>query len=222
MHGTVILMMALSGLGCHNKSCGSGYSAAPVSACSTGCDTVGSGYYASSQVGYIDSCNSGCGGGNGYAGYTPAYGGGMYDASYAGACYGSYESRGCFGIFKKRNGGGLFSCFKKNRGCYAPTSYGCDAGVYDSSYSTPVFGSYTPSYLSNEPVYSSSQVYGSGPAVGSAQYTTTSVAPAAEVATPVPPAPAADAAPIPPAPAVDPTAPVPAAEAVPAAPAPGA
>jgi len=214
--------MALSGLGCHNKSCGSGYAAAPTAACSTGCDTVDSGYYASSQVGYIDSCSSGCGAGNGYAGYTPAYGGGMYDASYAGACYGGYGKTGCFSGWKKR-GGGLFSCFKKNRGCYAPTSYGCDAGVYDSSYSTPAFGSYTPSYVSNDPVYSSSQVYGSGQVVGSAQYTTTSVAAPAAAAvapaatsTPVPPAPAPDAAPVPPAPAVDPTAPAP------AAPAPGA
>ena len=202
---------------------------------------VDSGYYPSSQVGTIDSCSSCSGSGYGAAGYTSGYSSGMYDASYAAVNYGSYGSRGCFSGWKKR-GGGLFSCFKKNRGCYAPTSYGCEAGAYDTSYSTPVFGSYTPGYVGGDAVYGSSQAYGSGQVVGSTQYTGSAQAPAytstsasmvAPVAAdtitaPAPPAPAApDAAPIPPAPAVDPTAPAAAAveaaaEAVPVAPAPAA
>lgn len=212
MHATVVLLMAMSGLGCHNKSCGgSGYASAPA-ACSTGCGEVVSGdYYPSSQVGYIDSGSSCSTSGYGSAGYSSGYSGGMYDASYAAVSCGS--TRGCFGGAWKR-GGGLFSCFKKNRGCYAPVSYGCDTNLYDTSYSTPVFGSYTPSYTGGDSVYSSSQAYGSGQVMGSTQYAPSSYAPATAAGMNSYSAPAADAVapPTPPAPSP--------ADAVPPAPAP--
>jgi hypothetical protein len=234
MQGTVVLLMALSGLGCHHKSCDGCYDAAP--ACYSGC-YGGVGYdgcysgYPSTQVGYISSA-PGCYGAGYSACYTPAYSscyGAVYDASYAAACYcDDYPSHGWFCGPRRRWGGGgcgLFSCFRRNRGCgcYA-TSYGCDAGVYDGCYSTPVFGSYAPTYAGNM-IYGNSQIYGAGQVIGSTAYPSAAQTATAPVMTPTP-TPAPDTAtPPPPTPVTtEPPAPEPApppGDATPDAPAPG-
>jgi hypothetical protein len=62
MQGTIVMMLALSGLGCHHKSCAPAY----VPAC-------------------YSSCYSGCYGG-GYGGYG-CFGGAAYTTYVAPSCY---------------------------------------------------------------------------------------------------------------------------------------
>jgi hypothetical protein len=124
MQGTVVMLMALSGLGCHNKSCDVVY-APPLYSCFSG------GCYANVYPpDYVSpSCYSGC-----------------YSSCYSGCYSGSYGGHHGCGLFAK-----LFSCFKHSgcygggHGCYG-SGYGCYGGSYgsyssyDAPYAPPIFG----------------------------------------------------------------------------------
>src|SRR5271157_2225866 len=113
MQGTIVMLMALSGLGCHHKSCDVAYvpSYYDTGACYGGC--YGGGYATVVEP----SCYSGCYS-SGYSGcYSSGYGGcyggcygGGYDSCYSGCYGGGYDS--CYS--GRRHGGllsGLFHCF---------------------------------------------------------------------------------------------------------------
>ena len=175
MQGTIVMMMALSGLGCHHKSC------APVmaSSCYASCYSAPYGScYASTQAfvaptpavdccptAYVaPSCYGGCYGmGYATAAYLPAA---CYDSAYTGCYGGSCYGGSCYGggCYGGRRHGGLFACLfggHKRRAASAccspyqemfPTS-----GCYGGGYSPAVYGSYTP-------------VYGSGQGMATGQY----------------------------------------------------
>lgn len=124
MQGTVVMLMALSGLGCHNKSCDVVYAPPTYSCFSGGC------YANVYPPDYVSpSCYSGC-----------------YSSCYSGCYSGSYSGHHGCGLFAK-----LFSCFKHS-GCYGSgygcygSGYGCFGGSYgnfasyDAPYSPPIFG----------------------------------------------------------------------------------
>ncbi len=82
MQGTVVMLMALSGLGCHNKSCDVAYAPPAYSCFSGGCyanvyppDYVSPSCYS----GCYSSCYSGC-----YSSYGGSCYGGCYSGSYGG------------------------------------------------------------------------------------------------------------------------------------------
>lgn len=203
MQGTIVMLMALSGLGCHHRDC------APVVA--TGCyDSGYSGYAAPmlndcapcAQTSYVaPSCYSGS--------YSTGYSG-SYSAGYS-SCY-SQPSSSCYagGWNHKRHG--LFGWLCGHRRscdvCDVPVSNSCgcngNGSVYGSDYAPAVFGSYTP-------VYGSGQVTGATTTIPAA--TLEPAAPTAPptpatVTTPPPPpaaAPAVTTPPAPPAPAPPPT-----------------
>jgi hypothetical protein len=203
MQGTVVMLMALSGLGCHAKH------AAPVSscyssscyssACYSGSSCYSSGYAPvlsySANVGGCGTCETA----------MPAS---CYSSCYSSSCYSSAcYSGGGHGHKAKKRAGGLFGCFRKKH-----MSAGCDTcsmGVVgDLGYSAPVFGSYTDVVPSGQ-YLSSGQGY-SAPTMMSAP----APAPAPAAAAPAPPVPAANETPVPPTPApeaVVPPAPEPAA-----------
>jgi hypothetical protein len=196
MHGTIAVLMALSGLGCHHKtttvvapacytaayeSC---YSAPVVESCYSGCYSAP----------VVESCYSGC--------YTPTY----VECAPRKKC----------GLF-----GGLFGCFKKRRAyetCYTEpvveSCYsGCYSGCYGGGFGVPVYGDYTPVVAG--PIYGG-EAYAAGQAVG---YPTTQTVIPAETITPAVPAAPAAATPPPPAPAAaEPAAPAVPATTEPAAP----
>ncbi len=137
MQGTIVMLMALSGLGCHNKCYDVAYGP-PAYGC------VGGGCYANVYpTGWASPQSfAGCYAG-GYSGcYSTGYGcfgggcfGGGYGSCYS-ACYGGgYRRHGC-GLLA-----GLFGCCRwKNSDYYAfDTSYGgpMDSGI---SYNPPIFG----------------------------------------------------------------------------------
>jgi hypothetical protein len=96
MQGTVMMLMALSGLGCHNK----------------GCDVV---YVAPTHSGYDSGCYA-----NVYPSFvSPQSGAGCYVGGYSG-CYASVYDGGCFG--GGCYGGGMSSCYSS---CYARRHHGC-------------------------------------------------------------------------------------------------
>src|SRR5512135_1753178 len=209
MQGTIVMLMALSGLGCHHKSCGPAYAPACYSSCYGGC------YGGIAAVGYTTYVAPAC-----YsAGYSTCYGGcyglgasyggwGGWDGCYGG-CYGG--GGGCYGGgHHHRRGlfGGLCGRRRAYDCCDFPmVSYGCFGGCYGG---LPVYGSYTPVVMGG-PI-------ASGQYVPSGQ-TYTAPAPGPEPAPTPAPAPApggAETAPPPPAPTPSPPTP-----AAPAAPAPG-
>lgn len=214
MQGTVVMLMALSGLGCHHKACDTVY--AP-SACYSSC-------YSSGCFGgcYSSSCFSGCYGGDIIgscytSGYGSCYSGGLsscYSDSFGG-CYSSADYGGCYGGhggWKKgccigRLFSGLFHGHKWHRyrgyNAYASDEYVASAPFYSGYSGMPVFGA-------NVPTYTSSQ----------APVEPTPVAPsiAPDSATPPPPAPAAPATPNGEGLAPAPASPVPAPPAAPAVP----
>src|SRR5208283_3192838 len=102
MQGTIVMLMALSGLGCHHKSCDVAYvpSYYGTGACYGGC--YGGGYATVVEP----SCYSGC-----YSSSYSCYGGG-YDSCYSG-CY----------------GGGYDSCYSgRRRGCLLSALFHCFGG----------------------------------------------------------------------------------------------
>jgi hypothetical protein len=136
MQGTVVMLMALSGLGCHNKSCDVAYGPPAYSCFSGGC------YANVYPPDYVSpSCYSGC-----YAsGYSGCYSG-CYSSCYSGGCYGGRHGcgllAGLFSCFKHTGGHG---CYGSGYGCYG-SGYGCYGGLYDgfdgygAPYSPPIFG----------------------------------------------------------------------------------
>src|SRR5262245_55396190 len=142
MQGTIVMLMALSGVGCHHKSCnwapsaacyGGGYGAcygnnAPMN------DTTyvaPSGYSACYSLCYSGSYTMGYGGCYGGGGWGGCYGGGCYGGGcYGGGGWGCYGGRRC-GLF---GGGGLFGGLFgwKNRGNHcsdlAYAAGGCSDG----------------------------------------------------------------------------------------------
>ena len=169
MQGTIVMLMALSGLGCHHRGAAPAYGAG----CYSGNDSCYGGCYSTSLYA---SCYSGC-----YASYYGAGGscyGGCYSSSY-GSCYSSCYGGGCYGGRKHGGlfgGGGLFGCHKNRGGCYGGVGYG-SGGCYGSGWnysgcyaydmapaydcysgcSPAVFGSYTPV----GPVYTTGQTWAS-------------------------------------------------------------
>ena len=96
MQGTVMMLMALSGLGCHNKGYDVVY-APPTYGC------YGSGCYANVYPNFVSPQS-----------YTDGYVGGYsgcYANAYGGGCFGG----GCYG-------GGLSSCYSA---CYGGGHHGC-------------------------------------------------------------------------------------------------
>jgi hypothetical protein len=142
MQGTVMMLMALSGLGCHNKGCDVVYAAPTYSGYSSGC-------YANVYPSYVSPQSyTGCYAG-GYSGcYATIYDGGCF----GGGCYGGGLSScyaGCYG--GGHHGCGLLArlfshCGSRRHGCYGsgydsywPDSYGGDYG-YDLPYSPSMYG----------------------------------------------------------------------------------
>ena len=174
MQGTVLMLMALSGLGCHNKSCDVVYSPPAYSCFSGGC------YANVYPPDYVSpSCYSGCYS-SGYSGCYSSFGGSCYGGCYSGT-YGGHHGCG----FLAR----LFSCFKHSggHGCYGGgySGYGCYGGgfgTYDAPYDPPIFG------------YALQYNYGSmdsnqGPSSMTSPTPTPSEAVAPVAPNPVPPAP---------------------------------
>ena len=220
MQGTLVMLVALSGLGCHNKGCDIAYGPPTYSSCFG----VGLGCYADCYPGPVmPSCYAGCysggysgcyGGGYGscYAGcYGGCYGGGCY-GGWSGGCYGSgigscyggyYGSRGL-----RRHGGclsSLFSCFHKRAACSNNCGYAYAApACYGSAYAPAVFGSalgmtYGPmgsgqDYVSVQSLTVPSKQWSSGSMTTMPSTTTMP----SEVTTPVPPTPTTPSAVTPP------------------------
>jgi hypothetical protein len=140
MQGTLVMLVALSGLGCYNKGCDVAY-VPPTYACFAG------GCYANWYPGPVmPSCYAGCYGGcysGAYGGCYAGWGGagfgswcgGGFASCYGGGCYtGCHRRFGCgMGLF------GLFGCCHKRVGC-GGYGYG-GMGWYGGSYAPPVFGS---------------------------------------------------------------------------------
>jgi hypothetical protein len=96
MQGTVMMLMALSGLGCHNRGCDVVYAASTYSCYGGGC-------YANVYPSYVSPQS-----------YT-----GCYTGGYSG-CYASFYDGGCFG--GGCYGGGRSSCYSS---CYGGGHHGC-------------------------------------------------------------------------------------------------
>ena len=101
MQGTVMMLMALSGLGCHNRGCDLVYASPTYGGFPSSC-------YANAYPSYVSpQAFTGCYAG-GYSGcYATVYGGGCY----GGGCFGG----GCYG-------GGYSSCYSA---CYGGGHHGC-------------------------------------------------------------------------------------------------
>ena len=174
MQGTIVMLMALSGLGCHHKSCDVAY-VPPyygTGACYGGCYDGG---YAT-VVG--PSCYSGCYS-SGYSGcYSIGYGGcygGCYDSCYSGCYGGCYDS--CYS--GRRHGcllSALFHCFGGLFGHHRAYDYGCYDGDY-GFYSTIYSDHFPADFDSSMPIYETPMTTGEG-AYSSPRY-----------AAPAPPAP---------------------------------
>ena len=142
MQGTVMMLMALSGLGCHNKGYDVVYAAPTYSGYGSGCYAnvyptfVSPQSYAGCYVGgysgcYADVYGGGCFGGG-------CYGGGL--SSCYSACYGGGH-HGC-GLLAR-----LFSCCSfKRHGCYS-YGYGDGFGMYEADFYGAPYGDlpYSPS-----------------------------------------------------------------------------
>jgi hypothetical protein len=130
MQGTVMMLMALSGLGCHNKGYDMVYAPPTYSGYPSGC-------YANAYPNFVSpQSDAGCYVG-GYSGcYAAVYGGGCF----GGGCYGGGLSScysACYG--GRHHGCGLlsrlFSCCKsRGHGCYSyGYGYGGDPWGYDDT-----------------------------------------------------------------------------------------
>ena len=166
MQGTIAMLVALSGMGCHHKSCEYAPVASCYSSCHSSCYSSGysSCYSSGSMTSYSVMPSS-----QSYMPSSQSYGS-CYSSCYSGSssCYSSgysscYDSCYSSGHHGHKKGGGLFARMfgHKNRSaCAAPVETACsscDLGVYNACYSMPVYGSYTPVYTTN---YGSGQTYG--------------------------------------------------------------
>jgi hypothetical protein len=167
MQGTVVMLMALSGLGCHNKCYDVVYAPPSYGCFGGGCyadvyptyvaPAAFVGCYTGGYSGCYSSCFSGCFGGGcyggGYACYSGCYGGGY-----------RHGHHGC-GLLAM-----LFSCFRGHHGGYG-YGYGYGYGGYDGywgdgmgydpaifgyalqyNYGAPVVGETAPSSVPSEAV----------------------------------------------------------------------
>ena len=140
MQGTVMMLMALSGLGCHNKGCDVVYVAPTYSCYSSSCyanvypNFVSPQSYTGCYVGGYSGCYANVYGGGCFGG--GCYGGGL--SSCYSSCYGG-RHHGC-GLLAK-----LFSCCgAKRHGCYGGGyGGGYDADFYGAPYGTDL--PYSPS-----------------------------------------------------------------------------
>jgi hypothetical protein len=140
MQGTVVMLMALSGLGCHNKSCDVIY-APPTYGCFGG----GGGCYANVYPNYVSPQSfTGCYTGGYSGGYASYYGGG---GCFGGGCYGGGYScySSCYGggYRSGHHGCGLLSrlfgcCGRKHFGYYNSSYYNDSYGM--DPFSPPIFG----------------------------------------------------------------------------------
>jgi hypothetical protein len=203
MQGTIAVLMALSGLGCHHKS----YDVAPVAACYSACygGCYGGCYalsYAAPAVAtyptmqgpvLIDGCYGGC---YATAGWAPAcYASACYDACYGG-CYGGRKRHGLFaclfGGHKHRRAAAW--CPPPAPACYTSYAHACYGGGYSAG--MPVYGDYTPAYVTSGPIYGAGQVIGTTPQATSAGMS----GPATGTTPPPPPVPDETTPPVPPEP----------------------
>jgi len=190
MQGTVVMLMALSSLGCHNKSYDVVY-APPTYSC------FGGGCYANVYPNYVaPSSYNGCYAG-GYSGcysscYSGCFGGGCYGGGY-GSCYSS-----CYGGgYRSHHGCGLlarlFGCCGRNRhNAYDYDDFGAGYG-YGMPYDPPVFG-YALQFNYGAPVVGDGSTPGSVPSEAAPPVPANPVEPAATPAatTPKPAAPMPD------------------------------
>src|SRR5271157_5635580 len=208
MQGTIVMLMALSGLGCHHKSCDVAYvpSYYDTGACYGGC--YGGGYATVVEP----SCYSGCYS-SGYSGcYSNGYGG-CYDSCYSGRRHGGLLS-GLFHCF-----GGWGGSWKQGCGRFGGhhRGYAYDACCYGGDYYSTSYSDYSPAVFgSTMPIYETPMTTGQGAASSSPAYeapatpapeTPATAAPAAATPPPPTPAPGASAAPSPAVPAPPPPAP---------------
>lgn len=176
MHGTVVMLMALSGLGCHYKhadvvyapSCYSGVADACYSSC-----------YSSSVVQPVSysSCYSSC---YSEACYSPS----CYSSCYSGRKHGFLAK--CFGglggLFKKHHRAAyapvMDSCYSScySSSCYTETYASCYSGCYSSGYAPAVFGSEMPIY--GTPIYGTPVPATTAPAPAGAATAPATTAPA--------------------------------------------
>ena len=145
MQGTIVMLMALSGLGCHHKGCAPVATTACYDGCYGGCYGTAPAAYVAPVVdccptAYVaPSCYGGCYG-SATSGYMAAacydtggcYGGGCY----GGACYGG----GCYGggHGHRKLFGGLFH-HRRAAACN-PCEFPVVASCYGGSYTPAVFG----------------------------------------------------------------------------------
>jgi hypothetical protein len=190
MQGTFVLLMALSGLGCHNKC----YDVAYAPPSYTGC--FGNGCYANVYPNYMapafvmPSCYSACYGTLYNGCYAGCFGGGCFGGGYSScyaACYG-----GCYA--RRHHGCGLLSwlshlCGWKSHGYYGDWGYGGYGWPYGagSAYEPAIYG------------YALEYNYGAGTTPTTPGATPMEAAPTQP--SPVPPGPAPSATPTPPPPA---------------------
>ena len=167
MQGTIVMLMALSGLGCHHKACDVAYAPSCYSeGCYGGC--YGNSYATTYETVVEPSCYSACYG----TSYSGCYGG-CYSGSWSGghtAAWDSCGDDGC-GYGRRKHGlfSGLFSCFRgvgwgNNCGFFGrhhrPASDDCL--VADSCYSTG-YGDYSPAVFgSSMPIYETPMSSGQG------------------------------------------------------------
>lgn len=154
MQGTIAVLVALSGLGCHHKSCdtycppacySSHYDGCYASACYSyamptsqwmGCY---SGCYSLTQAAYWDSCY-------GSACYGSCYGSACYASACYGGCYGSCYG-GCYGGHRRmRHHHGLFGCKRNSCEVCCASGQMMPYGGGGWPMGMPVFGTYTPTY----------------------------------------------------------------------------
>ena len=120
MQGTMVVLMALSGLGCHHKHCEVAYAPACYSSCYDG------GWGGCHGASYVSGCYS-----------APVVVESCYSAGYGGGCYSS-------GHGGKHGGGGFLGRLfghKKNRG-------GCHDVVYSACYDAGYSSGYSACYSS--------------------------------------------------------------------------
>jgi hypothetical protein len=126
MQGTIVMLVALSGMGCHHRSCAPVYETSCYSSCYSACYSTG----------LYGACYSGC-----FSGGVGTYYAGCYSSGY-GSCYSSMNPTwgGC-GLGKK---------FFKHSGCGSYDGYyngyiePIPAYANYGGYTAPVYGSYTP------------------------------------------------------------------------------
>ena len=131
MQGTIVMLMAMSGLGCHHKH----RDVAPVSACYSSCYSSGydSGCYSSyapvATTYVVPSCYSACYS-SGYSScYSSCYSGASFSSCYGGSCYGGAATAGAATAVSTMAGGGCSAACSATRSVGMRTSAANSAGL---------------------------------------------------------------------------------------------